>query len=70
MILLLDANVILERALMRAQRTDVVELFSLATGDQLTVSRFSLHAVAFYMAPRNRNLHPAADAYPNRPESI
>jgi len=52
---LLDANVILDRALKRARHVEVDELFSLATGDQLSVSRFSLHAVGWYMTPRNRD---------------
>jgi len=41
--------------LMRSKQADVAELFALATGDQLSISRFSLHAVAFYMTPRNRD---------------
>lgn len=52
---LLDANVILDRALARARHVEVDELFSSATGDQLSVSRFSIHAVAWYMTPRNRD---------------
>lgn len=55
MTFLLDANVILERALMRSAHADVTELFALATGNQLCVSRFSLHAIAWYMTPRNRD---------------
>ena len=45
----------LDRALKRARHVEVNELFSLATGDQLSISRFSLHAVAWYMTPRNRD---------------
>jgi hypothetical protein len=47
--LLLDANVVLDLALKRARHPEVQELFKIATGDQLSISRFSLHAVAWFM---------------------
>jgi uncharacterized protein len=50
---LLDANVIIDKALVRARHGDVDELFALLTGDQICISRFSLHAVAWYITPRN-----------------
>lgn len=51
--LLLDANVVLDLALKRARHPEVQELFAIATGDQLSISRFSLHAVAWFMTPEN-----------------
>lgn len=50
---LLDANVILDRALKRARHVDVEEFLGLVTGDQLCISRFSLHTVGWFMTPRN-----------------
>jgi uncharacterized protein len=49
---LLDANVILDKALVRARHAEVDQLFAKLTGDQICVSRFSLHAIAWYMTPR------------------
>lgn len=50
---LLDANVIIDKALVRARHVDVDELFALLTGNQICISRFSLHAVAWYITPRS-----------------
>src|SRR5688572_9476461 len=52
---LLDANVILDLALKRARHLEVEQLFANVTGDRLSISRFSLHAVGWFMTPRNRD---------------